>query len=377
MKRWLFFLPLCVGWGAVFHLHADTIPGAPPSESVLLIYTDVTAYNVQLKDAFRAALLAAGATVTEVRISAGDGGSPGFYNELVAQTGKTNLLSWCQVYDLRFRDDRNNVGWTGQNQEDVITFIGTNTDTQLFTQFLQAGGSLFLQGEHHDYYIRNTNLLMFINQVATAPINQQFVDVFFGASTASNFSATPENFSTDYNDLNGGVLNTNFMGGIALGNRGSGQPLVTWQNGAVTEAMVLAWLPQNLQIGSGRLVVSFESNAFAEPTLQNATSQAFIQNVYDLLSGCLRYELTKTFSQAEVCVGDTSTFTLCYQNTGTRSLPAMTLVDTLPSCFTFVSSTPPPSGGTGQVRFWNIGTVPSGASACVTVQYTVSSFNCP
>lgn len=261
---------------------ADLIAGAPVSENVLIIYTNITGYNVQIRDGFRTALLAAGATITEVVISAGDGGSPGFYNELVAQTGQTSLNSWCQVYDLRFRDDRNNLAFTGQNQEDVITYLGANNDTQLFTNYLNAGGSLFLQGEHHDYYIRDTNLFLFINSVATAPTTQptNYADVFTGSTTGGGFPAAPENFNTDYNNISAGIFNMNFPGGVNNGNRGSGRPIGANVTGAYGGAMstALAWLAGDLRT-NGRLVVSFESNSFAEPALINATSTGWIQNV--------------------------------------------------------------------------------------------------
>lgn len=360
---------------------ADLIPGPPAPENVLLIYTNVTGYNVQLKDAFKTALIAAGATVTELLITAGDGGSPGFYNELVAQTGQTSLMSWCQVYDLRFRDDKNNLGFTGQAQEDVITYLGPNNDTLLFTNYLNAGGSLFLQGEHHDYYIRDTNLFLFINSVATIPTTQptNFADVYTGSTTGGGFPAAPENFNTDFNNISAGILNMNFPGGINTANRGSGVPIGANVTGAYWGAMntALAWLPGSLKT-NGRLVVSFETNAYTEPALKNATSDAWIQNVYDLLSGCYRYTVTKAFTPANVCVGDTGSFSICYQNTGNRALSNIVISDTLPGCISYNSSSPAASGSSGNLRWWNIGSVASGASACVTVNYTaVSMPPCP
>lgn len=346
----------------------DTITGPPTDgEAVLLIYTNTTEFNISLKDAFKDALSSINppATITEVVIKSGDGGKPGFYDELVAQTGKNDLSDWCQVYDLRFRDDKNNIGWTGQNQEDVLTYIGTNTDWQLFEDYLDLGGSLFLQGEHHDYYIRDANLLMFINSVARQPIAQQYVDIHMDQVTINNFATTPENFSTDFNALSAGVVTGNFAGGINLKNIGSGRPITTLDIGA----MALAYLPQDLKTSMGRLVVSFESNGFAEPDLQTATSKGWIQNVYDLLSGCYRYELTKTFIPDTITVDSTGTFTLAYQNNGDHDMHNVTISDTIPACLQFISSNPSPSGNTGKYYWWTISTIAQNSSAAVTVKY--------
>lgn len=349
-------------------LSADTIVGPPPDgESILLIYTNTTQFNISLKDAFKAALtgITPPASITEVLVKSGDGTRPGFYDELVAQTGKTGLSDWCQVYDLRFRDDRNNIGWTGQNQEDVLTYIGTNTDWKLFEDYLNIGGSLFLQGEHHDYYIRDANLLMFINYVARLPITQQYADIHMDQVTINTFASNPENFSTDFNTLSTGAITGNFAGGINLKNIGSGRPITTLDIGA----MALAYLPQDLKTSLGRLVVSFESNGFAEPTLQNATSNGWIQNVYDLLSGCYRYDLAKTFVPDTIQVDSAGTFSLAYANNGDHDMLNVKISDTIPACLQFISSTPPPSGNTGRYYWWIIPVIAKNSSAKITVTY--------
>ncbi len=347
---------------------SDTIVGPPPDgESCLLIYTSATEYNVGLKDAYKEALLGITppAEVTELEIKSGDGSGPGFYDELVAQTGKKELSDWCQVYDLRFRDDKNNIGWTGQNQEDVLTYIGTNSDWQLFEDFLNIGGNLFLQGEHHDYYIRDANLIMFINNVAVQPITQQYVNIHMDGFDITDFSATPENFSTDFNDLTTGALSGFFIGGISLNSAGSGRPITTLDVGA----MALAYLPQDLKTTMGRLVVCFESNAFAEPTLANATSKGWIQNVYDLLSGCYRYDLTKDFVPDTILVNTEGTFILTYENNGEHDMKNVMISDTIPTCLEFLSSTPAPTGNTNNYYWWTIPTIAQGSSAKITVNY--------
>lgn len=348
---------------------ADTIPGPPPDgETVLLIYTSATEYAVSLKEAFEKALtsITPPAEITEIEIKSGDGSSPGFYDELVAQTGKKELEEWCQVYDLRFRDDKNNIGWKGQNQEDVLTYIGTNTDWELFDNYLNVGGSLFLQGEHHDYYIRNANLTMFINHVAKKPITQKYVGIHMEKATIQTFLSDPQNFSTDFNNLSGGTITGNFVGGIKLNSVGSGRPITTLDVGA----MALAYLPQDLNTTTGRLVVSFESNAFSEPQFQNEISNGWIQNVYDLLSGCYRYELTKTFIPDTVHVNSPGIFTLSYENNGLQSLYNITISDTIPVCLKFISSDPAPTGQTNNFYWWNIPEIKPGTTAKITVNFS-------
>lgn len=365
-KRSLFLLlSFCI-----ISIQADLKDGPPvDGESILLIYTTATDFSTDLKTAFIEALTAfsPSALVDEVQIATGDGSGPGFYDELVAQTGETSLYKWCQVYDLRFRDDKNNVGWTGQAQEDVITYIGTNTDWELFADYLDIGGSLFLQGEHHDFYVRNANLIMFINSVAASPITQTYASIQVDRVDVADFSSTIENFNTDFNSLDGGALRGNFVGGIDIATKGSGQPLTTLKSGAM--AMALAYLPENLKTSMGRLVVNFESNAFAEDGLKNSTSTAWIQNVYDLLSGCYRYEIEKTFEPDTGKVGEEGTFKIHYQNNGGQDLQGFVVRDTIPTCLEFISSNPAPSGNNGNAYWWNLPDVAPGESGDIIVTF--------
>jgi uncharacterized repeat protein (TIGR01451 family) len=121
-------------------------------------------------------------------------------------------------------------------------------------------------------------------------------------------------------------------------------------------------------------VVNFETNAFVNV---NATSTAWIQNVYQLLSGCYKYSLTKSFVNPNLCVGDSSSFTLCFDNTGSTNLTNVPLWDTLPACLSYVSDSQGGSSNLGQVYSWTIPAINAGASACITVNFNVASFACP
>lgn len=358
---------------------------APPAETVLVIYTNCTVYNQDLAASYVTALtgVTPALNIKQLMIPC-NAGHLGIYNDLVANLGVSDLSSFCQVYDLRFRDDKGN-GFTPTNsppQEDTITFSGANNDTLLFTNYLNGNGHLFLQGEHTDFRIRDGNLFAFISSVATVPMSPVAGDatVKSGTNPITGFQASPNSFNTIFNDISAGSLQGNYIGGIRIANKGSAQPIGGLFNddGGQPSSFAFAWMSSDLKT-NGRLVVSFETNAFAETALKAAPSvwDQWIQNVYALLSGCYRYSLSKAFDQPTLCVGDASKFTLCYSNSGSTTLTNVPLWDTLPSCLSYVSDSQGGATANGQVYSWNIPSIASGASACITVNFTVSSFSCP
>lgn len=360
-----------------------------PAESVLILYSSATPYGITLKDTFVNALSAVvpAPTITTVAYGAGD---IGIYGQLVAQTGQTSLNHWCQVYDLRFREDRNNIPYTGPNQNDVITFSGPNNDTQLFINYLNQNGHLFLQGEHHDFYIRDQNLFAFINAVATVPINTAPSANQYAAVNSMNTGAIGGfgsfgGYNTNWNNLVGGTINAGFPGGLEVANAGSGHPVGAYftseynSTGPNQANTAYAWGASDL-ITNGRLVVSFETNAFQNPqppATPPSVAIQWIQNTYQYLSGCYRYSLSKAFVPSQLNVGDAGTFTLCYSNTGSTNLSNVSLWDTIPACLNYTGASLAPSSVSGQLYQWLIPSINAGSSACITVQFTVSSFSCP
>lgn len=363
-----------------------------PGESVLVIYTDadVSGYSVTFKNAFVAALSAVvpAPTITQLNIPTGH---VGIYTDLHALPGApTDLSQWCQVWDLRFRSDKNNIGYTGPNQEDVITFAGANNDTLLFTNYLNNNGHLFMEGEHHDFYIRDQNLFAFINAVAAVPVSPlqgsggfNYADYNpMNTGLITGFPAVPAAFNTSWNNIAGLNISAAFPGGLEVGYAGSGEPIGANFAGSYFSAggtcnTAYVWMPKDLKT-NGRLVVNWETNAFVAPQA-NAVSTGWIQNVYELLSGCYRYSLTKAFANPSLCVGDSSSFTLCYTNSGTTALSNVQLWDTIPSCLTYLSDNlgGPGPAINGKVYDWNIPSIAAGASACFTVNFTVNGFACP
>jgi len=386
-----------------YYFYADndpTLTPPNPGEKVLLIYVGnganpCSTYSTQMKDAVKNALLSItpAPQIDELVIPCGN--RNGFYDELVSQYGVTNLRNWCEVWDLRFLDLRNNLAFDGTIWEDVLTYIGPagQTDWDLFIDFLNNGGHLYLQGEHHDYYCRNTNLMMFINYVANSPIGQSRANVRNGAWTVNQFSSTPENFSTDFTTLSGN-MNANYCGGISLTQIGSGRPLVTTDLGASSDpaapggmsAVVMGYLPADLKT-NGRMVVGWETNMYTEPTLKNTVSDNMLKNIYDLLSKCYNYSVTKSFNPGTLCVGNAGQMQICYQNSG-AGVTSVDIWDTIPSCLnvtniSFTGGTPSSSGGPinvsgGKLYWWRFTPFNSGANGCIVINFTATQLPpCP
>lgn len=394
-----------------FFLFYSALLAAPPQEKILLIYyADTTSqqcangtsgaagdtYPQQIETAFYNAInvIDPAANIQTLLIHSGD---VGIASELHSQYGTYSLTSWCQVYDLRFLDECDNQGWTsGQNAPDVLTTSGANNDFQIYQNYIQQGGSLFLQGEHHDFYERNSNLLQLINTMASTPVVSTIcstnlcADVNTGNPvTFSNFATSNYGFSTNYNNLSAAAsLIGVFVGGIPNGYYGSGQALVTLGGftqvgGDPNGAMMVGWEGSALSgaYAAGKVVASFETNAFATATDQTAWSFQVIQNVYTLLSGCLHYSVTKTFNQTSLCVGQSGSFTICADNTSSLStISNYSISDTLPTCLSYTSSmtsVPATSGNSGNLYWWTFSSLAPGASACVTVQFSVANNTCP
>jgi len=75
-----------------------------------------------------------------------------------------------------------------------------------------------------------------------------------------------------------------------------------------------------------------------------------------------------------VAAGTPLTYTLRYTNTGNADATSTVITATLDGRTSFVSAVPPPTGGSGQVRYWNIGTVAGeGGSGQIVIRANVTS----
>jgi hypothetical protein len=379
---------------------------APPAEKILVIYYADSSqtcasgagggagpftYPQQLMQAVTTAI---GPLASQVQLLAIHSGDKGIATELNTQYSVSSLSQWCQVYDLRFLDQCNNQGYTGsQFQADLVTGSGANNDQLLYQNYLAQGGSLFLQGEHHDFYVRNNGMLQFINTVASTQVVSAICSTYICPDVNT---ATPLNivnpftanygFNTVFNNLSGATsISGWYTGGIAAANYGSGQPLITVPSlsySGTSGALMLGWEGSALQgrYSAGKLVESFETNAFIAPQANTWSTQA-LQNLYALLSGCQHYTVSKAFNQSSLCVGASGSFTLCGTNTSAAAtLTNFSLSDTLPTCLTYTGSTSTgtsSTGNAGSLYWWTYPAVPPGSSVCVTVQFNVSNNACP
>jgi len=75
-----------------------------------------------------------------------------------------------------------------------------------------------------------------------------------------------------------------------------------------------------------------------------------------------------------VAAGTPLTYTLRYTNTGNANATSTVVTATLDGHTSFVSAVPSPTGGSGQVRYWNIGTVAGeGGSGQIVIRANVTS----
>lgn len=352
------------GWVAPFLQGAPTAPS--PGDSILFIYVNRT-WNIDAVNAMKAALNAMPAavrpTVTDLIIDEAD--ADGIFDDL--QAAGLSLNSFCQVWDLRFIEAPS-IGTCGLTRADTITSGCPTCDRELFLSFLQNGGHLYVQGENEGFCARNETVVQFITDATGSPIGYPSVAV--GPKTWTSFdNSPPDNFATNFDTLTS--LATNYPGQVPLGQIGAGKPLTA--DGSNT--LDLLWDGPNLVSGNGKLFVNFDSNSFAENLAGN---DSYVRNVYTTLSTCFNFQITKTGPPGPLCTGAPVTFTLCYWNTGSRTLPSAMLWDTLPTCFQFNGSTPPPTQVLGNLYSWTLGDVNPGASSCITINAAVNQLPpCP
>jgi len=263
----------------------------------------------------------------------------------------------------------------------VITYLGPNNDTLLFTNYLNAGGSLFLQGEHHELLIRDTNLFFVHHSVASSPTYpaEQLRRRLHRLHHGRRLSRRAREFQHRLQQHQRRQPQHEFPRGHQQRQPRQRRPIGANVAGAYGGAMntALAWLPGDLKT-NGRLVVSFESNATPSPPSKTPPPTPGSRTPMTCSAAACAIRFPRSFNPPNICIGQSGSFDICYHNTGSRSMTNMVVSDTLPGCISYNSSSPAATGSSGNLRWWNIGTVAAGASACVTVNYTASSMPpCP
>ncbi len=336
-----------------------------PGDRLLLIYVtsafgNTMATNIQA--ALNAIPVAQRPTVDLLGIPVGD--TNGFYDNLTG--AGYSLSNYCQVWDMRFDDAGAGVSACGALRADTFWSTGANNDGQLLLNFMAQGGHVFIQGENEGYCHRNEGVTQFLNDaVSTGLVG--YPSVNSGTKTWSVIDNTaPDNYNTNYGTI--GSVGTDYPGQVLLSQIAGGKALIR----DATYALAILWDSSQLAPGNGRLMVSYDANLLRDGLAGYAD---YVRNTYVALSTCYNFNITKSVSPPLVCVGEAATFTLCYQNTGTRAVPAAQVWDTLPTCTTYSSAVPAPSGNSGAVYFWNLGTLNPGPQQCIS--FVVQAQACP
>lgn len=367
---------LVLSLGAPKGLEA-TATAPTPGDNVLLIFNSGDAYAMTLKDNIKAALLSVtgpwGGTPTITELAVPATSNNGIADDIPQPDKIGYLLGFCQVWDLRFLAGHNSASYSGTIQGDSITSGCPTCDQELFLEFLRQGGHLYLQGDHAEYYARNETLVSFIQSATGSPLS------YPGITTATVYWTThdntaPDNFNTNYDGAAIGQLGTYYPGYIPSGGWAGGKALT--KDGS-NNALALLWDSAQLSAGNGKLIAMFDSNPFSGDTTNISGTnnwQAYVRHLYTALSTCYNFSATKTVTDAgPLCIGQTTAFVLCTHNTGTRALPAQSIWDSIPTCFSYASSNPAPSGNTGRFYTWAVPSLNGGENFCVTVNVTVAN----
>ncbi len=345
-------------------LRALNAPPSPP-DTVLIIYLSGEAYNTtgatNIYNALQAIPSPYKPTVTMLAVPYVAGTTEGLAASLPG--GNMSYLNqFCEVWDLRFVDNPSSPP-CATGSSDVITSSGANNDTQLFQNFLAQGGHLYLGGDNGGFCPRNSSVINFVQSVTGCTLPYPNTSTTTKDWTTIDNTA-PDNFATNLNTLT--HLYTYYPGLVPLTSICGGKALAT--DG--TNALEILWQSGQLNTGNGKLVASFDTNSYSDTNAADIPDSAYIQyyqNEYVALAGCVNYTMTKTVSPGSVCVGQQATYVLCLNNTGSKAIPNPQIVDTLPTCLTFISSNPA-STGVGAMRVFNFSSpLAGGDSDCVSI----------
>ncbi len=187
-------------------------------------------------------------------------------------------------------------------------------------------------------------------------------------------NTAPDLFNTNYDGVAIGQIGTYYPGYIPAGGWAGGKALT--RDGS-NNALTLLWDSAQLSVGNGKLAAMFDTNTFSNDTGNISGTnnwQAYVRHLYTALSTCYNFTATKSVTDAgPLCIGESTAFVLCTENTGTRALPSQVLYDTIPSCFSYSSAVPAPSSITGNYITWNSPVLNNGQTFCITVNVTVAN----
>ncbi len=375
---------------------ADNIPGAPsPATDVLIVFNNVSAaapdndFSRQTKDNIVTALsaISPAPNVDFLEVTQG----PGIYTDLMNQFGTElsgfaeghELERWGQVWDVRLFTNSGGMPKVSDIDAFSIDFGNPSSDYNLFLNYLTAGGCVLLQGEHIAAKDRNDAILSLVKYVTGEPNLPAGDKVGDGSGTVKSYASTIENFDTDFNTLTEEIT-VPYAGSISASKLTKGTPIAYDGD----KSYMTAWLAADMErVDAGRMILSLDINLLAEGT---TAVTHLLQNVYDLLSGYRRFNLTKNFTDPEIKLSTssnefTSTFTLTVKNEeDLYPLTGLTVTDTMPTCLQYLSSSKTPlrnddilvNGVTTKVLEWSVNDLNPGDEEIITVTYKAISTDC-
>lgn len=369
LRLWLFTVIVFISsFFASGRIWALPVPG----DKVLIIYTDDscdggnTGFAASMVANLQAALAAlpggAAPTVTTEQTTCSATSTVGIQSNLPAG----GLSQFCEVYDLRFISYPGYQSCSAGGDSSMITSSGANNDTQLYLGYLAQGGHLILMGDNSGFCNRDSSLVSFVAAATGCNLGWNINDVI--SNSSYNWTTFNSPLQGAYNTLT--TYGSNYPGYIASGGICNATALTT----SGSDVLDMLWTGNQLTTDSGQLELNMDTGGLAGAM---AGYQAYWQNVYALNATCYNFTVTKTVSPATVCVGQSVTFSVCLQNTGSQALTNPQITDVIPSCMGYVSSTPGGSASGNNFSYTYSGTLAAGQSACVSIVATANSTTCP
>ena len=316
----------------------------------------------------KAALAALGAnapTVDTIQTACNATGEVGIQSALT--TAGYTLSQFCEVFDLRFLSNPGVQACSASGDSSMITNAGANNDTQLYLAYLAQGGHLVLDADNAGFCNRDASVISFVAAATGCNLGWNVGDTIANATYTGPFTFnTP--LQGSYNTLT--AYEGDYPGFIPTGSICNATALTT----SGTDVFDMLWTGAQLTTGAGQLELNMDTNGLEEGL---TGYQAYWQNVYAMNGTCYNFTLTKTVNPTTICVGGSVTFTVCLKNTGTQNMTNPQITDAIPSCMSYVSSTPGGSAVGNNFSYTYAGTLASGASACVSIVAMANNTNCP
>jgi len=214
--------------------------------------------------------------------------------------------------------------------------------------------------------------------------NDRTRPIFAVSKTVSAARATPGDlltYSIYYNNTGDGVakfvwINDTLPAGV------------TYVSSSLPPASIVGstvgWVLGNVAPGAHAFTVTVQVNGNgADGSLQsNRVTLAYTDQLRRMMASSQAWAnftvtrpaitIVKTVSPASAVAGQTVTFTIYYNNTGSSPAGSVSIVDTLPSGLNYTGSSPVPTGVSGRTYYWNFTNVAPGAHS-ITMTALVSS----